>query len=276
MDKLTFGRAVVQGESFKAIMERKDPFFQQIQSPKEARFQLVSFLNKSCLNTSGEGIAGSSSSPKAESKEKKQQEEVSQILSRQREEIMAEARQEARKIKEEAYRQGLDEGLAQGKAQGLAEGREEGQNGARKELMARLLPLEDTLRNLIRQVEQVQEDILSKQEHEILQLCTKMAQKIVHTEISQNPALILANLREGLKFIGHHKVVAIKLNPRDLDLVRNRQEEISQSMLNLDGVTLEADPALLAGGCLIQTDLGQVDATIETQLGELEKTFKDR
>jgi flagellar assembly protein FliH len=247
-------------------MERKDPLFQQVRVPHEAHFQLPPFLSKSpgfpVASVAGEGGDGSSPSPEAEIGGKKAIEE-----------IIAEAKHTAQKIKNDAYQEGLTQGLAQGMAQGLAQGRDKGQAEARKEVRDRLLPLEDTLGNLIKQVEKVQGDILIEQEQDILHLCIKMAQKIIHAEINQNPELILANLREGLKSIGHHKVVAIRLNPRDLDRIQYMREQISQSILNLEGVTLEGDPGLLAGGCLIQTELGHVDASIETQLQELEKTL---
>ena len=234
---------------------------------------MVSFLSKSQgVPVQGDGSNGFSmlQETKIEGKRGEEyQEDASSSdmddICRQREAIIAEARQEARKIKENAYQEGFAQGLAEGRNTGHAEGR--------KEAWSTFLPLEDTLRNLIEQIEQVQEDILNKQEQEILDLCIKMAQKIIHTEISQNPKLILANLREGLKSIGHHKVTAIRLNPRDLELIRDMRESISQSILNLEGVALEGDPGILAGGCLIQTELGYVDATMETQIQELEKTF---
>lgn len=247
----------LKGGSFTLLVEKKPAFFQQEHRPSKSHFHLIPFL------------APADDEPEAEEREKKgEEEEYLETLRQQGEKIIAEARQEAGKIKEDAHRQGL--------AEGVDAGREEGRKEGRKEVLNRFLPLEDTLKYLIEQVEQVQEAVLTKQEQEILHLCTKMAQAIIHTEIQQNPEVILANLREGLKSVGHHKVAAIKLNPADLKIIQNLREEISQSILNLERVTLEGDPGLWQGGCLIQTDLGYVDASIETQLHELEKTFGEK
>ncbi|MEW6379322.1 MAG: FliH/SctL family protein [bacterium] len=267
MNKPVFEQVTVPGESFKAFREKKIPLFQQSQERKGASFQLISFLRSSDTDTGGASAASDTE------REETQEDREREMLLRQREEILGAARQEAGKIREEAFQQGLSQGLAQGLAQGLSQGREEGRKECRKEIRDRLLPLEDTLKRLINRIEQVQQIILTKQEQEIIQLCIEMARKIIHTEISQNREIILANLREGLKFVGNHKVTGIKLNPRDLDRIHQAQEEISQSFLNLDGVSLEGDPGILPGGCLIQTDLGYVDASMETQLRALDKTF---
>ena len=168
------------------------------------------------------------------------------------------------KIITSTYQEGLQTGIISGKEEG------------EKEALKKLSPLIESLKNAINQIDYAQKIILKNQEKEILHLCIEMAQKIIHTEIQQNPHIILANLREGLKSVGRHKIMAIRLNPLDLDLLQNSKENITQLALNLEGINLKGDPDLLQGGCLIETDLGYVDASIENQIQELKKTFKEQ
>ena len=179
------------------------------------------------------------------------------------------------KIKTKAHQEGLQLGTIKGKQEGLQLGTIKGKEEGEKEALKQLAPLIESLKNLINQIKNAQTAILKNQEKEILHLCIQMAQKIIHTEIQQNPQIVLANLREGLKSVGRHKITAIKLNPRDLDLLQKSKENISQSILNLQGIDLKGDPTLLQGGCLIETDLGYVDASIENQVQELKKTFEE-
>ena len=275
MDKPIFEREDVQGESFQALMEQKLPFFQALQQDgkKEASFKPAPFLKKwggfeagsPDKATHSASTQNDKSEQRVEEEEEEKQKQKREALCRLREEIIAAATQEAAKIKEDAYQQGL--------AQGLAQGREKGKREAAEQIKSRLLPLETTLKNMIWQIEQVQQTILIRQEQEILNLCLEMAKKVICTEISQSRSVLLASLREGLKFVGHHKVVAIRLNPHDLDLLKEVKQEIAHDFLNLDGVSVEADPAVVAGGCLIQTDMGYVDATIDRRVRELEKIF---
>ena len=178
-------------------------------------------------------------------------------------------------IKTKAYQEGFQSGTIKGKEEGLQLGEIKGKEEGKKEALQQLAPLIESLKNVINQINYAQTAILKNQEKEILHLCIQMAQKIIHTEIQQNPQILLANLKEGLKSVGRHKITAIKLNPLDLDLLQNSKKNIPQPILNLQGIDLKGDPNLLQGGCVIETDLGYVDASIENQLQELKNTFEE-
>jgi len=71
------------------------------------------------------------------------------------------------------------------------------------------------------------------------------------------------------KILGANNVI-IKLNEKDL----NNLNSESRSLLNdatYSKIKFEADDTIETGGCLIETDIGNVDARIGTQLKELKK-----
>lgn len=239
-----------KGFSFIHLREKISSPFKPIKTQKEAHF--IPFPYTGDQNKSSPPLDSPSSKETLKEKEKQKK----HLLDWQKK-ILTEAQQKAEEIKAEAYREGLTKGKEKGK----------------KEVLNQLAPLKESLKKMIEQIEYTQTAILKNQEKEILHLCIQMAEKIIHTEIQQNPQILLANLREGLKSFGRHKITAIKLNPRDLDFLQNCKENISQSILNLQGIDLKVDPNLLQGGCLIETDLGYVDASIENQLQELKKTI---
>jgi len=245
-----------KGSSFIHLREKISSPFKPMKTQKEAHF--IPFPYTGDQNKSSPPLDSPSSKETLKEKEKQKE----HLLDWQTK-ILTEAKQKAEKIKAKAYRVGLTKGKEEGKKEG------------KKEVLNQLAPLKERLKKMIEQIEYTQTAILKNQEKEILHLCLQMAQKIIHTEIQQNPQILLANLREGLKSVGRHKITAIKLNPRDLDFLQNCKENISQSILNLQGIDLKGDPDLLQGGCLIETDLGYVDAGIENQLQELKKTFEE-
>ena len=241
--------------SFILLREKISSSFKPIRTKKEAHFTLFAHPDEpNEIKTPPDSLS-------SREREKKKEKETS--VDRQAEKILAQAKQEAEEMKAKAYQEGLQLGITKGQEEG------------KKEALAQLVPLNKTLKNLIEGIENTQTAILKKQEKEILHLCIQMAQKIIHTEIQQNSQILLANLREGLQSVGRHKITAIKLNPHDLDLIQNTHQDIPQSILNLKEVDFKADPNLLPGGCLIQTDLGYVDASIENQFQELKKTFAE-
>ena len=138
------------------------------------------------------------------------------------------------------------------------------------------LPLAKTLEDLITQIQQLKTQVIREQEKEILKLCLQIAEKVIHTEVKQNPKVILANLKEGIKSIKQQKIKAIKLNPEDLEIIQKLQTEDPEFIPSLKKIPLEPEPSLPRGGCLINTELGYVEASIESQFQELKKELEEK
>lgn len=251
---------------FTPMVEKISSSFQVLYPPKEALFTIIPAVFESLdEDTSSNPSSMNDEHPQAKSpdQENRQIEENpgEKKIREQIKEMLTQAKEEAEEIRKQAFQDGL--------AQGIAEGREKGQREVEKQFK----PLSSTLEHLVQQIEKVQTVILKEQEKEIIELCLEIAKKIIKTEIQQNPRVILTTLTEALKSVGHHTITSIKLHPLDLELFQQLKSEISKSILNLDKITLEADPSLQQGGCLIQTDLGYVDAGLQFQFREIEKTL---
>jgi flagellar assembly protein FliH len=63
--------------------------------------------------------------------------------------------------------------------------------------------------------------------------------------------------------------VTLKVNPKDLDLVREHRKEWVEAVEGMGTLTVEADPAIARGGCVLETDAGDVDARVEERLAML-------
>ena len=76
------------------------------------------------------------------------------------------------------------------------------------------------------------------------------------------------------KVLGANNVI-IKLNEKDLANLNNE----SKNLLN-DGsfskIKFETDDSIEPGGCLIETDIGNVDGRIGAQLKELKKQLEQK
>jgi flagellar biosynthesis/type III secretory pathway protein FliH len=68
--------------------------------------------------------------------------------------------------------------------------------------------------------------------------------------------------------------IKIRLNPADLKFITETQDQISKSMHQMDNVTFEAEEGIAAGGCVIETGLGEIDARIEKQFQVVEDKFR--
>jgi flagellar assembly protein FliH len=64
------------------------------------------------------------------------------------------------------------------------------------------------------------------------------------------------------------------MSPSDLQFIKETHSQLSNMIENIDNVTLEAAENIQSGGCIIETDLGEIDARIEKQLQAVEESFR--
>lgn len=87
-----------------------------------------------------------------------------------------------------------------------------------------------------------------------------LAQQIVRAELKQNPehiARVAEEAVESLMLSARH--VRLRVHPDDLPLVEAGAAEV----LEARGASLLPDPAVSRGGCLVESDIANVDALIE-------------
>ena len=102
---------------------------------------------------------------------------------------------------------------------------------------------------------------------DILEISVDIARKIVKKEIEQNPEILLETIMDVLKTISRDETrVSVKVNPAQLNTTKESIPEIIASTGIEAKINVYADATIEVGGCIVQTNNGIVDATINTQL----------
>lgn len=167
--------------------------------------------------------------------------------------LMASARQKAAGLLEEARR----EGTLQGRAEGLAEARQ-----GLQELAGSLTAACERMRAL-------ETEGRVRLEELIVTLALATAERVLHVEIAQNPAAILEQVKRALAALpaGGGDVI-LRVHPTCAERLREHREELLESARAAAGLRVLADPAVAAGGCVVETPYSVVDATFPVQLAE--------
>ncbi len=173
--------------------------------------------------------------------------------------ILEEALSEAREIKEkgralltkveEKSRLKQEEGFKKGQEEGLAQFNEmilafEKKNGA----------------------------FVSKLEKEIVSLVYEIGEKILGKELSNHEDSILDLIREALQNAGGQNVIVL-VNPEDLVIVRQNQSQLIAAIDASRTLQIRASEKVARHGCLIETEIGTLDAQLETQLAAIKKAL---
>lgn len=111
-------------------------------------------------------------------------------------------------------------------------------------------------------------------EADLVQLALAVARKIVGREVSLGPEAVSRIIRQALGRVEHAGRITIKLNPADLELLADIKPQLLSGLSEVGRAAFEADEGIARGGCLIETDGGEVDARIERQFQVVDEAFR--
>ena len=161
-------------------------------------------------------------------------------------------------IEKEAYEKGLKRGTDEGFVSG----------------QKTVEPLLKKLDKVLFELEEAQKQIYQMAEREAVELSIAIAKKIVGKELTVNKTLIINTIREALKKVDGHGKIKVKVNPQELGCVVEAKETIKYGFKSMDKIQFESDENVTLGGCVIQTNIGEIDARIEKQLEVIEEMLK--
>lgn len=113
--------------------------------------------------------------------------------------------------------------------------------------------------------------VLSDTAGQIAQLAVLIARRVIGRELTLDPGLVRGLVREGIEALGQHDRVSIRLGAGFAPMQERLEEDLRSSGAKLD---LRFDPTLETYGCLVETELGQVDESIESRLDTLLHALK--
>jgi hypothetical protein len=82
--------------------------------------------------------------------------------------------------------------------------------------------------------------------------------------------VIISNVIQALRKVKTRGDVIIRVNLNDLKLTTEHKEDFIKLMEGAKSVQIVEDTTVDSGGCIIETDFGEIDARISSQLAELE------
>lgn len=153
-------------------------------------------------------------------------------------------------------REAFTKGYAQGERAGLEAG------GKRAEAMLRRVA------QTIEELGGLRQTLIQETERQMVQLALTLARRVVHREVTLDPELAAALAHVALERLGTTAPATIRLNPEDYTIVAQDGARWSGAT-----VTVVPDPSIARGGCLVESEFGSVDATIERQFDELSRAL---
>jgi len=159
--------------------------------------------------------------------------------------------------------QKLEEAFARGRQEGLALAE------------ARLESTTQALTEALEDVSRLRESLALSGTSDMLRLVMAIAEQVVRRQIAVDPGVILAVIKDALQASVRAESFRISINPADLDAVTRQKPLFLASISGLKNLSIETDPAISPGGCRVDSELGDVDATIESQLDTISQALAE-
>ncbi len=150
-----------------------------------------------------------------------------------------------------------------------------GRREAMSTAAAKLESSAQALAAALTEVDQLRARMAQNSRDDMMRLVMVIAEQIIHRQVSIHPDTINQVIAEALKVSVRADHYRVKVNPVDLAAVNEHKPLFLASISGLKNLTVEADAAVTAGGCKIESDLGEVDATLETQLAAIRLALQD-
>lgn len=125
---------------------------------------------------------------------------------------------------------------------------------------------------LLLEAREQRDQALAGVERDVLRLAVKIAEKILGHELQRDKKAVVDIVATALRQARRNEMITLRVNPADLPLIEQHRQRFDRIGRNqfLDVVP---DPAVTAGGCVIESESGAIDAQLGTQLRVLERAL---
>jgi flagellar assembly protein FliH len=157
-------------------------------------------------------------------------------------------------LKEAARKEGFEAGRTQGYESGKAE-------------VQRLIIRTQLI---LSKIQDKRADIMSEAEQQIIDLALLISRKVVKSIAETNRNVVIENIKEALAKVKTQGNITVKVNLADLELSTAHLQEFTNMMEAGGNIQILEDSSVDSGGCVVETDFGEIDARIANQFAELE------
>jgi type III secretion protein L len=149
---------------------------------------------------------------------------------------------EAEEQKKKGYEEGYQEGLTQ--------------------LNEHILNLNDEKKRLHHEMNQL-----------ILPLALKAAKKIVAGELKAHPETIVNIVQQALAPVMQNHRITIYVNKADKEILEAEKPRLKEKLEQVESLIIKERDDISEGGCMIETESGIINATLENQWRGIESAF---
>jgi len=173
------------------------------------------------------------------------------------EKIEAGALEKLKEIQEGAYQEAYQLGLEEGRKEAF-------QKTSRQ--------IEEHMQNfdtLIMTMKELKKDMTAFNESHLIKLAFQMASRIAKKELHDNNEAMIHVLRDAVGLAQDEENITVHVSQSQFDFMEELKKETGREFEFIKKTRFEPSADITDGGCIVETNYGEVDARIEQRLEQL-------
>ncbi len=150
-------------------------------------------------------------------------------------------------------------GFREGEAQGTAQAK------------AAIQPALDQMCRAVQALADLKPRLRREAESDVVRLAIAIARRILHRELTVDPGAMQALVQVALEKLGRQEVYRVRVHSSHEDAIRSCLLKLTARKIEVLG-----DATRESGSLVFETNRGKLDASVETQLEEIERGLADR
>ena len=147
------------------------------------------------------------------------------------------------------------------------QGRAEGEEAAAE----RLAPALVSLKGVLQELASLRKRFRAAAEEDTVKLAIAIARRVLHRELATDPDAILGLVMAAFQKLNARETYRLRVSPPDAAVLEQNRARLELPQ----GLELCPDASLGSGSVFFETARGELDASIDTQLMEIQRGFAD-
>ncbi len=156
--------------------------------------------------------------------------------------------------------------------QAFAAGYRKGEAAGQEQAAARLDPVVEQFARTVNDLSQMRKTLRRDAEQDVVKLALAIARRIVHREMSIDREAILGVVKAALEKLEGREVDRVLVSPEDAEVVKKHFERLGRR----GNIEVVAESRLGRGAAVFETSRGRLDASVDTQLEEIQRGLADK
>ncbi len=142
---------------------------------------------------------------------------------------------------------------------------------ASKKAAQRVEPVISGFNALMQELDGTRRKFRAEAERDTVKLAIGIARRVLYRELATDPEAILGLVMAAFQKLNARETHKLRVSAGDAALMEQNRARLEMPA----GLEILADPSLGKGSAIFETSRGELDASVDTQLGEIERGFAD-